>query len=305
MSSTSNLTIDRLFDVSGKVVLVTGGGSGIGLMCSQAFAANGAKVYIASRDKARLEKSASTHMEGARGELIPLELDVTDKSSILKAVEEIKNKERYLDVLVNNAGVTSTEQGPQSANVSGGSEGKPEKDDSAEVVSQKSIDKFSFDQWTDIYRTNVVSIYATTMAFLPLLEASSKRTHGWSSTVINITSISGLTKDNQGHFGYNSSKAAAIHLTKLLSADLGERKIPIRVNNLAPGVYPSEMTASESDENNKSSLEKSKFDDLPSRRPGRDEDMANGVLFLATNQYLNFVTLPIDGGYLANSGFAS
>lgn len=302
--STNNLTIDKLFNVKDKVVLVTGGGTGIGLMCSQAFAANGAKVYIASRNLEKLQRTAEVHGKDIAGQLIPLQLDVGDKSSILGAVEQIKSREGHLDVLVNNSGVSPTEDGPQAANVSGGSEGKPE-GKSAEEISSTVIEKASFDQWTDVYRINCASIFMMSMAFLPLLQAGTERTKGWSSAIINITSISGMTKDNQGHMSYNASKAAAIHVTKMISADFGEKNVKVRVNSLAPGVYPSAMTASEYDEENKSKLDDEKFKDLPAGRSGNDADMANGILFMATNQYLNFANVQIDGGYLAQSGMAS
>ena len=77
----------------------------------------------------------------------------------------------------------------------------------------------------------------------------------------------------------------------------------MRINAIAPGVYPSEMTAGESsDETQKSEIPAEKYGHLPARRPGNDRDMASAVLFAATNQYLNGQIIPVDGGYLLKFG---
>lgn len=103
---------------------------------------------------------------------------------------------------------------------------------------------------------------------------------------------------SKSHFSYNASKGAANHLTKLLASEISNHGMKIRINAIAPGVFPSEMTANESGENQKSELPKDKYAHLPSRRPGNDRDMAKAILFAATNQYLNGQIIPVDGGYL-------
>ncbi|CAN8099957.1 unnamed protein product [Discula destructiva] len=107
----------------------------------------------------------------------------------------------------------------------------------------------------------------------------------------------------QRHFAYNASKGAAIHLTRMLASEIASNGHKIRVNSLAPGVFPSEMTANESDEYQKSHIPKEKYEDkVPAGRPGRDIDMAQGVLFAVTNQYLNGQNFAIDGGYTLSAG---
>lgn len=161
------------------------------------------------------------------------------------------------------------------------------------------------ESWTDTYKTNVAQIYFMTAAFLPLLAKATEHQHGYSGTVINISSISGIVKTSQHHFAYNASKAAAIHLTSMLASEISSNGIKVRVNSIAPGVFPSEMTASESDENQKSELPKEKYEDKTSaRRPGKGEDMGNAVLFMATNQYLQGATVVVDGGYVILAGAA-
>jgi NAD(P)-dependent dehydrogenase (short-subunit alcohol dehydrogenase family) len=141
-----------------------------------------------------------------------------------------------------------------------------------------------------------------TAAFLPLLQKSTEKHHGWSGTVINISSISGMVKSAQHHFAYNASKGAAIHLNRLLASEIAGQGLKIRVNSIAPGVFPSEMTAGESGPDQKSHIEKEKYAKVPAQRPGKDEDMAQAVLFFAANQYLNGQTLAVDGGYTLAAG---
>lgn len=156
--------------------------------------------------------------------------------------------------------------------------------------------------WTDVYRTNVFAPFIMTTAFLPLLQKGTEREHGWSSTVINISSISGTVRISQGHFAYNASKGAVVHLNKMLAAEIQASGLKVRVNAIAPGVFPSEMTTQESGENQKSEMPKEKKETLPSGRPGNDRDMAAAVLFCASCQYLNGQNIPVDGGYLIQVG---
>lgn len=103
----------------------------------------------------------------------------------------------------------------------------------------------------------------------------------------------------QGHFGYNAAKGATVHLSKLMSYEF--KKAGIRVNSIAPGYFPSEMTTKESDEDQKSHLSKEKIDEkghVPANRAGSDEEMAQGVIFLAKNNYVNGEVIAIDGGVL-------
>lgn len=104
--------------------------------------------------------------------------------------------------------------------------------------------------------------------------------------------MGGMVQTAQHHFAYNASKGAAIHLTRMLASEIASNGHKIRVNSLAPGVYPSEMTTGESDEYQKSHIPKKKYESkTTARRPGRDVDMAQGALFAVANQYLNGHTL--------------
>ncbi|KAF7122602.1 hypothetical protein CNMCM5793_000627 [Aspergillus hiratsukae] len=283
--------LENLFSVKGRVALVTGGGSGIGLMITQALAVNGAKVYITGRTGEKLDRVAELYSHDIPGQIIPITADITSKQSIQKLVDEISSKEKALHILVNNAGISGTSQDTDSQ--------------SAEELHQKLFKDESnkIEEWDEIFRTNVTQLYFTTAAFLPLLNKGTDIEHGWSSTVVNISSISGIVKTAQHHFHYNASKGAAIHVTKMLAHEIASSNLKIRVNNIAPGVFPSEMTAKESDEKQKSSLAKEKYEGkVPAGRPGKDEDMGSAILFAVCNQYLNGQTVVVDGGYVLAAG---
>lgn len=86
-----------------------------------------------------------------------------------------------------------------------------------------------------------------------------------------------------------------IHLNKMLGWEIAKNGIKVRVNSIAPGVFPSEMTAGESGDNQKSELPKEDFKDkVPAQRPGNDRDMGNAILFVASNQYVSCLSLDID-----------
>lgn len=274
------------------VALITGGGSGIGLMAAQALAVNGARVYITGRTEEKLDRVAELYnADNIAGKIIPLTADITDKTSIDKLSQEISSREGFLSILINNAGISSTPQ--------------PTEHEDANQLRQSLFEDKSNDigEWDDVFRTNVSQLYFMTTAFLPLLQKGSEQKRGWSSTVINITSISGIVKVSQHHFAYNASKAAALHLTKMLAHEVMTSNLRIRVNNIAPGVFPSEMTTNESDEKQKSFIPKEKYEQkVPAARPGKETDMASTVLFAATNQYLNGQTVVVDGGYVLAAG---
>ena len=259
-------------------------------MAVQALAVNGAKVYIVGRTEEKLETVVQTHGKGITGEIVPLVGDITNKKDIARLVKEIESREKCLCILINNAGIQTSTQKPEG--------------ETAEEFKKNLFepDNANFDDWARTYQTNVAQIYFMTTAFLPLLQKASDHQYGYSSTVINITSISGIVLKSQSHFSYNASKAAAIHITKMLASEISNSGFKIRINSIAPGVFPSEMTAGESKDNQKSEIPKEKYGHLPSGRPGNDRDLANAILFAATNQYLNGQIVPVDGGYLLKFG---
>ena len=157
--------------------------------------------------------------------------------------------------------------------------------------------KSEFQNWADTFETNVAAQYFVAAGFIPLLAKGRESTPEISPSIVNITSISGVMKgSSNGQFAYASSKAAFLHLTRMLATTLTEAKI--RVNSIAPGVFPSEMTAGKSDEHQKSELSSEASN--PAGRYGHETDMGACILFLAGpgGVFLNGQVIYPDGGTL-------
>lgn len=146
-SQSAHFKATSLFNVEGWVVVVTGGATGIGLMIAQAFANNGARVYIVGRRAEALENSVETwgrSLANPNGKLISTTADITNKESIQALAKEISEKEKKLDVLVNNAGV-SIESSETEKVSSGGVE-----------ALQKELWQESWENWQKTFDTNVI-----------------------------------------------------------------------------------------------------------------------------------------------------
>ncbi|KAF9454780.1 NAD(P)-binding protein [Macrolepiota fuliginosa MF-IS2] len=284
----------NLFSLEGRIALVTGGGTGIGLMITRGLAAAGAKVYLTGRRLNILEKVAlEWNQLGKGGQIIPLQMDATNKESILAAKKVIEEKDGKLHVLVNNAG----QVGPTSPFLENPS--APECKD-AETLGLGLFNE-SLQGWSDLYAINTFSVFFVTTAFLGLLAKGSEDVEGYWSSVINITSISGVIKVAQNHFCYNSAKAAAAHLTKMLATEIALKKIPVRVNAIAPGAYASEMTFDKITTGELADEVGKGVQPVPMQRGGTEEEMAGTALYLASKAggYTTGQQIVIDGGYVS------
>jgi NAD(P)-dependent dehydrogenase (short-subunit alcohol dehydrogenase family) len=211
--------------------------------------------------------------------------DVTKKEDLAKLYDELSAKEKYINLLICAAGISGEKAVPDESK--------------ATNLKDKLWNNESFEGWGETYNTDVTAVYFTTVALLPLLQAGTESHGHLSASVIVISSMSGIMRDAQGHFSYNAAKGATVHLTKLMSAEF--QKIRIRVNSIAPGYFPSEMTAKESDDQQKSQLPDEKIQEkghVPMGRAGSDQEMAQAVLFLTRNTYVNGEILAVDGGVL-------
>jgi NAD(P)-dependent dehydrogenase (short-subunit alcohol dehydrogenase family) len=285
MAGLEELKSSSLFNIKGWVTAVTGGGTGLGLFTARALAANGAKVYITGR---RVEKLKDAEMQDSQsgGSIIGIQMDVTSKDSIKATVKQISEKEKFVNLLVNNAGVSSKNFG----------DGFPK--GSIQEISDKLFAEQNFDDWLSIYHVNVASCYFASIAFLPLLCAA--RDHGYpeAGNILIISSVSGITKESQnGQFSYNASKAGAISLTEQLAFELKRPEIEVRVNTIAPGYFPSEMTSVEVDKGKQKQHFRERWG-TPFGRAGNEKDYAQAILSLAANQFCSGSTLIIDGGFL-------
>ncbi|KAL9130456.1 MAG: hypothetical protein Q9217_001379 [Psora testacea] len=215
----STLDAAKLFAVPGLVAVITGGGSGIGLMMAKALALNGAhKVYIIGRRKETLKAAAE---ESPHGNIIPMVGDVTSKESLKSIADSIKAEVGYVNVLIANSGIG----GPQSSNITSMS--------SIEEF-QETMWKMDFADYTNTFAVNVSAVWFSIIAFIGLLDAGNKKGNvEQKSQVIATSSIGGFNRHVPGGYAYGQSKAAVTLLMKQLASNL----VPygIRANAIAPG----------------------------------------------------------------------
>ena len=201
--------LDNLFDIRGKIALVTGGSRGIGEMIAAGFLANGAKVYISSRKVDACVATAARLQETYGGECIAIPANLADVEGCQQLAAALGERETRLDILINNAGV---------------SWGAP-------------LDEFPELGWDKVMNTNVKGVFFLTQKLLPLLRASG--TAEDPARVVNIGSIDGIKNPVFETFSYGPSKAALHHLTRGLALHLAPENII--VNAIAPGPFPTWM----------------------------------------------------------------
>ncbi|KAI0754592.1 NAD-P-binding protein [Daedaleopsis nitida] len=271
-----------LFSVDGLVAVVTGGGTGIGLMIAKALEANGAVVYIVSRRLDVLQAAADEH--NRRGNLIALQGDVTCRESMRAVAETVRTRHGYINLLVNNAGLAKNFL--------------PKLPGPGEVDMKKYQELLwnagSPQEFTSAFDVNVSAVWYTALAFLDLLDAGNKRgnTPGVTSQILTVASGGAFRKDDKVFsVPYTLSKSAATHLGKMLAHFLKDWQI--RSNVIAPGIFPSEMVDGLiSDEYVRAGV--------PLHRAGTVDDMGGLILFLSSRAgaYVNGTVQLIDGGRL-------
>ncbi|KAI1436199.1 NAD(P)-binding protein [Xylaria sp. CBS 124048] len=262
------LSAENLFNVNGMVAVVTGGGTGIGLMITKALVANGAaKVYILGRRTEVMKEAVSSIGSPS---VIPVTCDVTSVEALKNAAAQIKEETGFVNLLVCNSGIS----GPL------GIRTKP--DTTLDEFVEANI-TVPIEDHTQVLATNVSAVWYTVIAFLRLLDAGNARKNlVQQSQVVAISSIGGFNKVNTGGFAWQ------------LSVVLPQWNI--RANVICPGIYPSEMSAP--------LLARSSTDlvqtQIPMKRAGNEEDMSGVMLFLASRAgaYCNGTVVVTDGGRL-------
>ncbi|KAK5626162.1 hypothetical protein RRF57_001877 [Xylaria bambusicola] len=292
-SNVAALNAANLFNVNGLIAVVTGGGTGIGLMITKALVANGAaKVYILGRRLNVLQEAASSI---GNSNVVPVTCDVTSVESLKAAVSHIEKDAGFVNLLVCNSGIG----GPFGMNP------KPETTLDEFIEANLAV---AAEDYTKTFAVNTSAVWYTTMTFLKLLDAGNARANvEQKSQVVAISSIGGFNKTNTGGFAcllsqhgpdriggaYGQSKAACTHLIKQLSVSLPQWDI--RANVICPGLYPSEMSAQILARSGP--IVKSK---VPLERVGDEQDMGGAILYLASRAggYCNGTVVVTDGGRL-------
>jgi NAD(P)-dependent dehydrogenase (short-subunit alcohol dehydrogenase family) len=249
-----------LFDLTGKVAVVTGGTRGIGLMMARGLLQAGAAKVIISSRKAEAVAEAVAEL-GRHGTVEGIPADLSSEDECRRLAEAVGMTEQRVHVLVNNAGATW---------------GAP-------------LEEFPASAWDKVLDLNLKAPFFLTRAFLPLLEAAA--TDDDPARVVNVGSIDGLHAPTLPTYSYSASKAGVHHLTRVLAKELGRRRIT--VNAVAPGPFESKMMAATLAAHGEEIAASS-----PLGRIGRPDDMAGVVVYLASRAgaYVTGAVIPVDGG---------
>jgi NAD(P)-dependent dehydrogenase (short-subunit alcohol dehydrogenase family) len=250
--------MDTLFDLRGRVAVVTGGSRGIGAMIARGFVEQGV------RDLHHCAQRRGPRGDGSRSVDLRRMHRAASKPGRARGsrefARELASREEKIDILVNNAGATWG----------------------------ASLDEFPEHGWDKVMDLNVKSIFFLTQALLPRLRAAASSEAP--ARVVNIGSINGLGYAPLSNYSYSASKAAVHHLTRQLAVDLAADNI--NVNAIAPGFFPSKMTAHMLEH------EAEMVKAIPRGRLGTPEDAAGTAIYLCSRA-ASFVTghvLVLDGG---------
>jgi NAD(P)-dependent dehydrogenase (short-subunit alcohol dehydrogenase family) len=251
----------QLFDVEGKVALVTGGAHGLGRMMAQGLVDAGARVYITSR-KAEAAEAAAREISGT-GRCVAIAADLSQPEAAAALGLRLKEHESRLDILINNAGRTW---------------GAP-------------LESFPDKAWTSVMSVNVQAPFALVRELLGLLRAAG--TESSPSRVINIGSLAGSVVEPLNAYSYAASKAAIHHLSRVLAAELAQHHIAVNV--IVPGFFPTQMTAHIRGDTQELSKLVAR---VPLGRLGEADDIVGACLFLCSRAggYMTGSALFLDGG---------
>ena len=250
-----------MFELDGRVALITGAGRGIGLATALALAEQGAVIGLNDLDPAVAETGAA-QIRARGGRAVPLPADVTDEAQVTAMVDRCVAELGQLDILINNAG---------------GSTG-----------SAKPLEELSLQDWERVQTFNVTSAFLCTRAALPHLKRRGGR-------IVNVSSLAGVSRSLLGGAAYAAAKAALLGFTRHLSGELGP--YGITVNAIAPGLTMSERVAAAFDahpeEDRRQILSR-----IPLGRPGTPEDQAAAIAYLCSAEaaYVTGVTIDVNGG---------
>lgn len=257
------MSIKQLFDLSGKVALITGGSRGLGLQMAEALGEMGAKVALTARKQHELD-AAEAHLKGLGIEVMTLAADMSDLEGIPGVVDKVVSALGDIDILVNNAGATWG----------------------------AAAEDYPVEGWMKVMNLNVNAIFFLTQAV-----AKRCMIPRHSGKVINIASIAGLSgnPEKMKTIAYNTSKGAVVNFTRALAAEWGHHNI--NVNAICPGFFPSKMSQGLLDAQGDTMLER-----IPLNRFGGDEDLKGAAVLMASEagRHITGQCLAVDGGTLVS-----
>jgi len=252
------MSVKQLFDLTGKVALITGGSRGLGLQMAEALGEMGAKIAISARKAGELEEAAA-HLKSQGIEVLTVVSDLSKTETIPALVDQVLERFGTIDILVNNAGATW---------------GAPAEEYPAEA-------------WNKVMTLNVDSVFFLTQEVARRCMIPKR-----AGKVITIASIAGLSGSmGMNTIAYHTSKGAAINFTRALAAEWG--KYNINVNAICPGFFPSKMTMGTLER-----LGDQVVAGVPLGRMGGDEDLKGTVVFLASeaSRHVTGQYVAVDGG---------
>ena len=251
-----------MFNLKGRVAVITGASSGLGKQMAKGFAEQGADLVILARRVEKLEElKVELEQKGVR--VLPVKCDVTlteDIDNAAKLAEETFGK---VDILVNCAGSSK----------------------------DKGVLEMNDEEWDFTIATDETSVFKMTRAFGNIMK---KNNYG---RVINIASMYGMVGNTEiPTIAYHSSKGAVVNFTRAAAAELA--KYNITVNAICPGYFYTELTTAVLDTDMFKAFADSH---VPMKRYGNEGELNAGAIFLASDEasYVTGVILPIDGGYTA------
>ena len=252
-----------MFDLKGRVAVVSGASSGLGQQMALALARQGASLVILARRVERLEEFKPRLIEAGAQDVLAIKCDVTLTEDIEQAAIEAENHFGKVDILVNCAGASKD-------NV---------------------VLEMSDEEWDFTISTDETSVFKMTRAFAKIM----KRNHY--GRIINIASMYGLVGNTEiPSVAYHASKGAVINFTRAVAAELATEGITC--NAICPGYFETELTKEVLDTPKFKEFAKTH---VPMQRYGQPGELDAAVVFLASSEssYVTGLIMPVDGGYTA------
>ena len=251
-----------MFDLRGRVAVISGASSGLGKQMARAFAHQGASLAILARRVEKLEE-LKNELESTGVKVLPIKCDVTLTEDINNAASLVEKEFGKVDILVNCAGSSK----------------------------DKGVLDMNDEEWNFTIDTDLTSVFRMTRAFANIMK---KNNYG---RVINIASMYGMVGNSEiPTIAYHSSKGGVVNFTRAAAAELAPYNIT--VNCICPGYFYTELTTAVLDTEQFQAFAHSH---VPMKRYGREGELNAGAIFLASEEasYVTGVILPIDGGYTA------